>query len=197
MSFLLNWANFFADKFQIGYRMVHDQYWYAISRIWKYQNVKRIDQYEGTTNRIKNFFTQPSYVVKGLYLGNIYNAADLSTLNNLNISHIVNVSKNISNYFPENFTYLNIKIDDINSELFKDDIINTVDKIHELISKENKNIFIHCLMGSSRSATIVLLYMMKYLDLELDVAYHELKKIRPTINVNTTFINQLKNLNLN
>ena len=123
MNYLLNWASFFLGRFQVGYRMMHDQYWYVISRIWRYQNVKRIDKYEGTKNRIRNFFTEPTTVVKGLYLGNIYNAADLNTLENLNITHIVNVSKNISNYFPDKFKYFNIKIDDINSEKFHDDLI--------------------------------------------------------------------------
>ena len=111
MNFILNWTSFISDRFQIGCRMVHDQYWYVISRIWRYQSVKRMDQYEGTTTRIKNFFTEPSTVVNGLYLGNIYNAADLNTLKNMNITHVVNVSKNISNYFPDKFTYFNIKID--------------------------------------------------------------------------------------
>ena len=69
--------------------------------------------------------------------------------------------------------------------------------MHKLINEEDKHIFVHCLMGSSRSATVVLLYMMKYLDLELNVAYEKLKEIRPTINVNTTFIDQLAKLKLN
>lgn len=196
MNFILNWTSFISDRFQIGCRMVHDQYWYVISRIWRYQSVKRMDQYEGTTTRIKNFFTEPSTVVNGLYLGNIYNAADLNTLKNMNITHVVNVSKNISNYFPDKFTYFNIKIDDINSESFHDDLIELVEKMYKLINEENKKIFVHCLMGSSRSATVILLYMIKYLDLELDVAYDKLKEIRPTINVNTTFMNQLREIKL-
>ena len=196
MNYILNWSSFFADRVQIGYRMIHDQYWYVISRIWKYQSVKRIDQYEGTTKRIKNFFNEPSTIIDGLYLGNIYNAADLNTLKNLEITYVVNVSKNISNYFPDKFTYFNIKIDDINSESFQDDLIELVNDMHKLINEENKKIFVHCLMGSSRSATVILLYMMKYLDLELDVAYNKLKEIRPTINVNTTFMNQLREIKL-
>lgn len=196
MNYILDWASFFADRFQVGYRMMHDQYWYVISRIWKYQSVKRIDKYEGTKNRIKNFFNEPTTVVKGLYLGNIYNAADLNMLENLKITHIVNVSKNISNYFPERFSYFNIKIDDINSEEFHDDLIELVDNMYKLINDEGKHIFVHCLMGSSRSVTVILLYMMKYLDLELEIAYEKLKEIRPTINVNTTFIEQLKKIKI-
>ena len=55
MNYFLDWASFFADRFQVGYRMMHDQYWYVFSSIWKYHSVKRIDKYEGTKNRIKIF----------------------------------------------------------------------------------------------------------------------------------------------
>ena len=68
MDYIFNWSSFLADRLEIGCRMVHDQYWYVISRIWKYQSVKRIDHYEGTTKRIKNFFTEPSTIINGLYL---------------------------------------------------------------------------------------------------------------------------------
>jgi len=170
--------------------MLTDQYWYIISRIWKYENVERRDSYEGTTTRIQNFFTQPTEIIDNLYLGNIYNAADSTMMDSIKIDTIINVSRNISNYFPSKFKYINIQIDDLNSEMFSDEVLEVIAHMHRIMNS-NKKLLVHCLMGSSRSATIVILYLIKYNKMSVDEAYKFIKSKRPTININTTFMDQL------
>ena len=57
---------------------------------------------------IFNLFTH-YHIIDNIYIGNACNAADYYTMKNLNITHIVNVSQEISNYFPEDFNYFKIK----------------------------------------------------------------------------------------
>jgi protein-tyrosine phosphatase len=182
------------NNMNISFKMLTDQYYVMISKIFKTNIVVRKDAQQGSLERIKCFFSYPTQVNENLYLGNIYNSADIETLKSNKITMIVNVSKTISNYFTNDFKYINIKIDDINDERFGEELMETVDNIKEEINK-NGNVFVHCLMGSSRSVTVVLTYLIKYENKTLDEAYTYLKNIRPTININKTFYEQLKKIN--
>lgn len=181
------------NNMNIGFKMITDQYYVMISKIFKTNIVVRKDAHQGSLERIKCFFSYPTKVNDNLYLGNIYNAADIETLKSNKITMIVNVSKTISNYFEMDFKYVNIKIDDINDEKFGEELMETVDKIRDEINR-NGNVFVHCLMGSSRSVTVILTYLLKYDNKTLDEAYSYLKNIRPTININKTFYEQLKKI---
>src|SRR3989339_1792708 len=46
------------------------------------------------------FFNNPTVVHENLYLGSAFNSASISLLKKLNIKYVVNVSSEISNYFP-------------------------------------------------------------------------------------------------
>ncbi|CAK9296580.1 unnamed protein product [Gordionus sp. m RMFG-2023] len=50
---------------------------------------------------------------------------------------------------------------------------------------------VHCMVGASRSATLVLAYLMKHRKMSLAQAYYYLKRIRPIIRPNVGFIKQL------
>jgi len=159
--------------------------------MWNSQRVDRMGEGEGTSRRIKNFFNYPSEILPGLYLGNIYNAADPVILDELGISTIVNVSRNITNYFESNYDYINIKIDDINSEKFDEDLIEVANKIKDILKLEKK-VLVHCLMGSSRSATVVMMYMIIHKEMDVDSAYKFIKEKRHVININTSFMKQIR-----
>lgn len=64
----------------------------------------------------------------------------------------------------------------------------------------NSSLFIHCQLGKSRSASIVIAYLMKYHKYSVDDAYKYLKKKRKMVMPNLGFMKQLreyeKNLNL-
>lgn len=59
---------------------------------------------------------------------------------------------------------------------------------------ENKNIFIHCLGGLSRSPTLVIAYLMIEHRWNFEESYNFVKTKRPYISINSGFINQLKEL---
>ena len=47
-----------------------------------------------------------------LYLGSEWNASNLEELNHNGITHILNVTREIDNFFPGNFRYLNVRVYD-------------------------------------------------------------------------------------
>ena len=64
------------------------------------------------------------------------------------------------------------------------------DFIEENIGKTN--VLVHCQAGVSRSATIVIAYMMRKYQYSMDVAVDRVKKRRPYIDPNKGFMKQLR-----
>jgi hypothetical protein len=139
-----------------------------------YPGMIKIDLYEdqhrsmrvyppsGVYNEYMMFWSEPTHVIDNIYLGSAYNAASYTTLKNLNIKIIINATKEISNYYENDndFIYLRYQLYDNN----KNRIIQYLEQSFEDIQKyknEDGNILIHCFMGASRSASIVLYYLMK------------------------------------
>lgn len=94
------------------------------------------------------------------------------------------------NYTGRNTLYL--AMDDSPSY----DPTNDVNKALPFILKHIKNknnIFIHCHVGKSRSATICLAFLMYYYNWSLDSAYKFVKERRPIIRPNIGFMNFLTN----
>lgn len=64
---------------------------------------------------------QSTMILPHLYLGSEWNASNFDELKTNQIGYILNVSREIENFFPEHFRYLNIRVDDeINSDLLKE-----------------------------------------------------------------------------
>lgn len=160
--------------------------------------VERIDVIEtndGFVNAFKNLFIEPTKIVDNLYLGNAYNASNFNQLDEFNITSILNITNEIPNYFEEDekFDYIKISIDDTN----KESIINHLDMALQFLietqkKKPNQNILVHCYMGSSRSASIILAYLIKYYHLTLEDALKLLKEKRPVVNINVDFWKDLE-----
>ncbi len=161
-------------------------------------SVDRIDVIEtndGFLNAFKNLFIEPTKIVDNIYLGNAYNASNFNQLDELNINTIINVTNEIPNYFDniQEYDYLKININDTNSDSIK----NFFDESNQYIKdiqqqKPDKNILIHCYMGSSRSATILTAYLLKNFNLNPKQAFSLLQEKRPVVNINTQFWDELQ-----
>jgi len=147
-------------------------------------------------NHILNIFLYPTNIIDNIYLGNGYNASNYSVVRDYNIKYIVNVTKEIPNYYEYNI------VSTTNSSCIPsnlDDeghiglyISNVLDFIEEAQSKNDGNILIHCYMGSSRSASIVLAYLIYKYNFTLNNALKYIKKKRDIVNININFINDIK-----
>jgi len=146
------------------------------------QTNKRILQEKSYYNQYFCFFSDPTLIVDNIYLGSAYNAASYNTLESYNITVIFNITKEITNYYPNNFIYEKYDISDNNS----DSIYDYLDEIYTriLYHQENTpgNIFIHCYAGKSRSASIVIYYLIKKYNYTFDNAIDLLLEKRDIIN---------------
>lgn len=131
-------------------------------------------------------------IVDQLYLGNSCNARNYYELENNKVGLIINSSPCISNYFQNEFEYYNVKVEDISGADILCHLDNTVTKMHDFIENNpQKSVFVHCFMGSSRSATIIIAYLMKYHNYNLRDALNFVKEKREVVNLNQDFFKQL------
>ena len=166
----------------------------------KYNDYCKNDSFNSKTNRLNNninlltqasyFFGDPIHIIDNLYLGSAYNAASYYKLKDIyNIKLIINATKEISNYYPNDFEYKNYDLLDIND----DSITEHLEDAYNFITKnKDKNILVHCFMGASRSASLISYYIMKKYDKSLEETIDFITERRKIININTTFAQELK-----
>ena len=120
-----------------------------------------------TYNQMLSFFSEPTLIVDNIYLGNAYNAASYYSLKEKNIKIIFNITDEISEYYPDNFIYENYQLSDNNRDSIQMYLKKSFDRIRYYQENEkNYNILIHCFMGASRSASIVLYYLLKTMKID-------------------------------
>lgn len=136
----------------------------------------------------------PDKIFDYLYLGNEWNASNLTELKKTGITHVLNVTMEIANFFSHEFVYKTIRIKDeevSHLQQFWDDTYNFIKDA----KRDNKKVFVHCRMGVSRSASCVIAYIMKEYSMNIKVAQDYVKKIRPCVNPNPGFLKQLVEYN--
>lgn len=132
-----------------------------------------------------------TFILEKLHLGSVDDALATSALKNRGISHILTVDcKPLPIEKRSEFEYKYVNALDMDDT----DILSRLQECIDFIQRgrEEGGILIHCLEGQSRSATIVLAYMMQKLDMTLTEATSMLKKSRPGIKPNDGFHEQLE-----
>uniref|UniRef100_A0A672J1X4 protein-serine/threonine phosphatase n=1 Tax=Salarias fasciatus TaxID=181472 RepID=A0A672J1X4_SALFA len=137
---------------------------------------------------------KPSKIFDYLYLGSEWNAANFEELQKNNIGYILNVTREIDNFFPESFTYMNIRVYDVEAT----DLLSHWPDTYNFINtarKSGQGVLVHCKMGVSRSASTVIAYAMKQQRWTLDVALAFVRDRRAIIKPNEGFMKQLQTYN--
>ncbi|KAL3072162.1 hypothetical protein niasHT_034756 [Heterodera trifolii] len=133
---------------------------------------------------------RPSKILDYLYLGTEWNASNWEELKANGVQYILNVTKEVDNFFPTQFTYLKIWVsDEATTELLMH-WQRTYDFIKEAKEKGAK-VLVHCKKGISRSASTVIAYAMKAYGWGLDEALEYVKRKRDCITPNPGFMEQL------
>mmetsp|Transcript_4923 Transcript_4923/g.7290 ORF Transcript_4923/g.7290 Transcript_4923/m.7290 type:complete len:361 (+) Transcript_4923:67-1149(+) len=125
-----------------------------------------------------------------LFLGSEDDAKNKKHLDYFKITHILNVSSDVKNFFPEDYTYHKINLPDEPGS----DLNSHFSKAFEFIEDAKKGggkVLIHCYQGVSRSSTITLAYLMHSQSWSLKDAYDYVKSQRPEICPNPGFWEQL------
>ncbi|XP_072034982.1 LOW QUALITY PROTEIN: uncharacterized protein [Amphiura filiformis] len=133
----------------------------------------------------------PSKILDFLYLGSEWNAGNLGELEYNGIGYILNVTKEIDNFFPGRFNYHNIRLYDVETS----DLLKHWEDTHRFISKAKEagsKALVHCKMGISRSAATVIAFLMKENRWTLEEALKFVKDKRKVINPNRGFRRQLE-----
>lgn len=134
------------------------------------------------------FYSTSNQIIDGLFLGSSFNAYCLNELITNNISVVINVTREIDNYH-ENTTdtkYYKFPVLDDNN----DDIVPILTQTYDIINTHlarGDNILVHCYMGASRSASVIIYYLMNKNDWSYNQARTYVSSKRPLVNLSQKF----------
>ena len=132
--------------------------------------------------------TPISQITENLYLGNLYDAQNISNLLKIGIQKVLSlITDSQLLIYPKEIEHKFIKIMDFPRE-------NIIQYFGEclLFIEDNRKTLVHCVAGSSRSATIVIAYIMWKNQLDYKESAKFVEQIRPCINPNYGFVRQLQ-----
>lgn len=134
-----------------------------------------------------------SCIEKNLFLGNIEAATDEILLESNAITHIISVDsfplpRKIYSILPK-IVYKHLQV----SNLPNEDLLSLlVEAIGFIDSAEAGAVLVHCFRGQSRSATVVIGYLMQKHRYTLEKAFYKVKSKCEAINPHMGFLAQLK-----
>lgn len=146
----------------------------------------------GPSNRPKNGYPNEIAPFK-LYIGDKYHAGDPVVIKDMKITHIVNATRSFLPQFEaKGVVYLNIVLDDLETEDISQHFEASFTFIERAIQLDYGRVLVHCAQGISRSATIVIMYLMVSRCIDFDEAYEFVRKHRNVAAPNVGFVQQLK-----
>eukprot|EP00045_Choanoeca_perplexa_P003651 m.32476 g.32476 ORF g.32476 m.32476 type:complete len:473 (-) comp12154_c0_seq1:75-1493(-) len=132
-----------------------------------------------------------SKILPYLYLGAQRDAQNLQLLKQQRISYILNVTTNVPNYYERDFQYQQIPILDCNDSEIQE-FFEIASGFINQARAEGKRVLVHCQAGISRSATLVIAYLMKEQGRSLNDALEYVTSCRSIIGPNFGFLGRLQ-----
>ena len=172
----------YCNKNYVPNKVVRSNLFYCVDCYIKKKN----DKYQADLNyHTKLDFNE--IIPNKLYIGNNESAKNLEILKKHQITSILICGYFLSEFFPGQFIYKTLEIQDNEYEI----IINSLIKGIEFIEK-NETILVHCRQGISRSSAIVIAYIMYKEKKSYDEAENFVRTKKSDINPNENFVKQLK-----
>lgn len=154
--------------------------------------INKMNEYE---NAHKSIPTYPIHILNNLYIGDINSSIDENILSELNIGAIVVAGKNLQKKSFSNINYLQLEIDDSLEQNIKEYFSSTNNFIKKYLT--TSSVLIYCYSGISRSASIIIAYLIIINNMNYDDAYNFVKSKSNKIYPNSNFENQLRSILLN
>lgn len=126
------------------------------------------------------FLSQIAKITDHLYLSSFAGATEYNVLK-YNISCVITVCKEIPKVEVKNVESIKLDVQDKPTEALHKYFDYVADKINEVVSKKGICL-VHCVAGISRSASMILVYLMKYQRMSLREAHAYVKSRRPFVN---------------
>ena len=137
-----------------------------------------------------------SRVGPNLYIGGFLAASDPKIIQRAGITRIVKLFADTTMY-PGGYcrhpgvSYAVFPTLDVPSYDIRNDATSALKFVKDGIDR-GETVLVHCHAGISRSATVVLLYLMIYQHMTLDEALSRLRAVRPVVNPNQGFMRMLR-----
>ncbi|XP_061089434.1 uncharacterized protein LOC133123151 [Conger conger] len=133
-----------------------------------------------------------SPILPFLFLGNERDARDLELLLRLNVGFVVNVTTHLPLYHLTTglVRYKRLPATDSSKQNLRqyfEEVFEFIEEAHQ----GGRGVLVHCQAGVSRSATIVIAYLMKHTLMTMTDAYKYVKSRRPVVSPNLNFMGQL------
>uniref|UniRef100_UPI00398EA715 dual specificity phosphatase 29-like isoform X4 n=1 Tax=Pristiophorus japonicus TaxID=55135 RepID=UPI00398EA715 len=128
-------------------------------------------------------------------------AHDRKQLRKMGITHVLNAahskwgSKGDQIFYGKKINYCGIAADDSPDFDLSMYFYTAAEQIHQTLNTPDAKLLVHCILGMSRSASLVLAYLMIYHNRSLLSAVDRLILYRP-ISPNRGFLEQLRNLDI-
>ncbi|KAH3763709.1 leucine rich repeat protein [Pelomyxa schiedti] len=139
---------------------------------------------------IENHSEEANEIIAGLFLGSAASAKCKALLQANRVTHIVSAIRTKRPLYPLSFRYLNVPVDDTD----EDDILSYFPATMEFIDQARKagsSVLVHCMAGMSRSATLVIAYIIFKFNCSVEKALSHTQQKRPIVWPNEGFIEQL------
>ncbi|KAH0952570.1 hypothetical protein HN011_003617 [Eciton burchellii] len=131
----------------------------------------------------------------GLFLGNLTAATNIDWLKEARITHILTVdSCPLPRKIQEHLPNLNTKYIQV-TDMPREDLLTHLEESYEFIDRaleSSGRVLVHCYFGVSRSATVVIGYMMKKHELSFTDTFQIVKSKRRFVAPNPGFVAQLR-----
>jgi protein-tyrosine phosphatase len=132
-----------------------------------------------------------SKITDNVYISDFPSACNINRLKDDGITHILCAILSLDPIYPNDFTYKNVHVRDVSHENLTQYFDECVDFIDSAVKSGGK-VLVHCSYGISRSASIVIAYLMKKHAMTYDEAYDYVKSHRDIIEPNDGFKEQLR-----
>ena len=132
-----------------------------------------------------------SLIEERLYLGKMTNANNQEELQQLGITHILTVCSQGCYTYP-GIEYHRMNIYDLPDTRI-DHLFEEAFEIITSVLSGGGTLLVHCFAGVSRSASIIISYIMKKRGYSFEQALQYVKERRPVVNPNMGFVKQLRN----
>ena len=134
-------------------------------------------------------------ILPGLYIGNARFSRNRDELERLEITHILNCAKELQCWYIEvilnqDFVYFKLPFKDTLDQRILEDLSITTRFIDEALTNRKK-VLVHCYAGVSRSASVVIAYVMFRQRVNLDSALCFVLEKHSNTRPNASFLEQL------
>jgi len=131
-----------------------------------------------------------SKIIENLYLSGEQVASNKDLLHQNSITHIVNVTSDIPEYFPSAFKYFTIPIIDWGDQ----NLLEHFDEVFPFIDEgiAQGSVLVHCALGVSRSPSVIIGYLISRHSMSYQDAMQLVATLRPIIGPNDGFLRQLQ-----